>query len=120
MIPRATAATRGSESSTSGAARCDRARTLRSTTESQSGSAVPSRTAPLLMFLAVAGLLAGCQREEKIEHYQQLKPEVLLQTYFHESPPQHTVAPPTGDADVPQTHRMLSAIVPHSPQFWFF
>src|SRR4051794_31494284 len=81
-----------------------------------------SRTAPILTLAALAGLLAGCQREEKVEHYRQLKPEALLRTYFGVSSPPPATAPASvpADADVPKTDRMLAAIVPHSPQFWFF
>lgn len=80
-----------------------------------------SRTAPILTLAALAGLLVGCQREEKVEHYRQLRPEVLLRTYFGISPPPpRETAPVPTDDNVPKTDRLLAAIIPHSPQFWFF
>jgi hypothetical protein len=87
--------------------------------QSRSSAAVLFRTAPMLMIAALAVLVAGCQREEQIEHYQQLKPEVLLKVYFKgEMPP--APAERTEKNRPPATDRMLSAIVLHTPDYWFF
>ncbi|HKD36967.1 MAG TPA: hypothetical protein VKB78_09200, partial [Pirellulales bacterium] len=54
-----------------------------------------------------------------IEHYQQLKPEALLKVYFNGATP----PAPAARAEMnrpPATDRMLSAIVLHAPNFWFF
>lgn len=71
------------------------------------------RTAPLLSLIALAGLLAGCQRADEIEHYRQLKPEAVLKIFGETAPPPVERAPPESD-------RMFAAIVIHAPQFWFF
>jgi hypothetical protein len=75
---------------------------------------VPIRTAPLLSLVALAGLLAGCQRAEEVEHYRQLKPEAVLKTYFGET------APPPVERAPTESDRMFAAIVVHEKQFWFF
>lgn len=80
---------------------------------------VLNRIAPCLVIAALAAIVAGCQREEQIEHYQQLKPEALLKVYFNGATPPSPAAraePKRAAA----TDRMLSAIVLHSPNFWFF
>lgn len=78
-----------------------------------------NRTAPCLLIAALAGIVAGCQRDEQIEHYQQLRPEALLKVYFKGATPPPPLERPETKRP-PATDRMLSAIVLHTPNFWFF
>lgn len=67
----------------------------------------------MLSLIALAGLLAGCQRADEIEHYRQLKREAVLKIFGETAPPPVERAPPESD-------RMFAAIVIRAPQFWFF
>ncbi len=87
--------------------------------QSRSSVAVLNRTAPCLLIAALAGIVAGCQRDEQIEHYQQLRPEALLKVYFKGATPPPPLERPETKRP-PATDRMLSAIVLHTPNFWFF
>jgi hypothetical protein len=76
-------------------------------------SPVSTRLALHFGLVLSAGLFAGCERPEEVEHYRQTKPEVLLKTYFNETelPTEESAA---------EKDRMFAAIVPHGSQFWFF